>query len=218
MIRNGLIVIVILLVMALILNALPAVEHGRTTIPDGIAFGKDCGCDCISQARPWYSTLNYWLWFWVISIPVFAFSLNIIGTGWKKNALFVLAIIAAAAASYVAINLSIALGWDIRNGPFSGTVRPDEEEPITSCLKVGDGGSLTFTLLLGWIPACFYLSFWMLVRSGCTFLFRKLNLITEQKKKFGTLSKILDWYFMASGVLFILLIILIWWWMSGIKR
>jgi hypothetical protein len=76
MMKKSIFIIGLLLIAVGIFEFHPAVERGRIFVPQDIYVGKDCGCDCIANSRPWYSTFNYWQWLWILSVPVIVFSVK----------------------------------------------------------------------------------------------------------------------------------------------
>ncbi len=166
--KKALLFIGLLLLIAGVFEVMPAVREGRMRLPEGVSLGENCDCVCLMKSRPWYSTFNYWLWFWLVSIPVFVFSLKTSPQHprWKRTCFFALACAGAIFVGYVAFNLAVHLMWDIRNDPFS-------ERPLLACANIGDGASIAVALLFGWVHASLYLGFWMFIRYFGGYLFRK---------------------------------------------
>lgn len=138
----------------------PAVQQGRSLIPDQVYTNPECGCLCLIESRPWYSTFNYWFWLWVVAVPVLAFGIN---KDWSlRRKLLVAGLITLFC--YGALNLSVGLMWDIRNAPFIVSSEPDIEWQKAwdmKCATIADGASTIFSLLLGWIPAALYTGLWL---------------------------------------------------------
>ena len=162
--KNAVIFIFLMLIGVTALEFVPIIEHARIAVPEEIYVGKDCGCDCILQSRPWYSRFNYWFWLWVLATPVFVFSVKPNAPKWQRAVRSLIAI----AFCYGVMNLALHLMWDIRNGPF--IVNDDPNFPdqktwdIPGCTNIADGASLVFALFLGWIPASLYVGIWLLIR------------------------------------------------------
>lgn len=142
---------------------LPVVETGRNIIPEAVYKGKECGCICMLESRPWYSKLNYWFWLWIAAVPILILSLKTDIHKWKK----IFCVIGIIAVSYGLINLSVQLMWDIRGGSF--VVSTSQKIPwqktwdMPDCASIADGASLSFTLFFGWIPAGAYAVIWLLI-------------------------------------------------------
>ena len=146
----------------------PAVEQGRAMIPEEVYTGKACDCLCILTSRPWYSTVNYWFWLWVIGTPLIVFSVKPSALRWQRAIRTLLSI----GFCYGVMNLAMHLSWDIRNGPFGVVSYPNMSWQKTwdmpKCANIADGFGLIYTRYLGWIPACLYAGF-------CLFFLRFYN-------------------------------------------
>ena len=152
----------LMLTGAAVMQLHPAVEHDRFFVPEEVYVGKDCGCDCISQSLPWYSTFNYWSWIWVLAVPIFVFSVRPNAATWKKIAATLIAI----AFCYAVLNLARHLFWDIRNGPFWSHAHIPGQKPAglgLGCTDVTGGPSVTFTHRFGWIKATIYTGWWQMI-------------------------------------------------------
>jgi hypothetical protein len=148
----------LLLIAAAVFEFSPAVKDARHIIPEDIYAEKTCGCQCIADSRPWYSTFNYWHWLWVVMVPVLIFSIKFNAARFQK----LIVVLVSAGLCYLFMNFSIHLFWDIRNGPFIVSPDPNAAWQKTwamECAYVGDGASLSFTLIFGWIPASLYAGF-----------------------------------------------------------
>lgn len=157
--RKNLIIFLCLLTIAIGLEFLPAVKEGRYAVPAEV-FKKtgSCDCNCISNARPLYSTINYWYWLFFLTPPLLIFSLR------RTAPIMYKALVAMIAVGFCTafIALGIELRWDIRNGPFYGL-----DASLTNgklCADTSDGASLVFGRYFGWIPASLYVGFWLLIR------------------------------------------------------
>ena len=163
--KNTAILIFLMLFGVAAFELLSAIELARIIVPEEIYVGKDCGCNCILQSRPWYSTFNYWFWLWILSVPIFIFSIKPEAHKWKKIATLLIAI----AFCYGVMNLALHLMWDIRNGPFivnSDPTFPDQKTwDIPGCANIADGASLVFAPYFGWIPASLYVGTWLLIHA-----------------------------------------------------
>lgn len=158
--QNTAILIFLMLFSVAAFELLPIIERTRIVVPEEIYVGKDCGCDCILQSRPWYSTFNYWFWLWVLAVPILVFSVRPDAPKWHRAARSLVAIIFC----YGAINMAVHLMWDIRNGPFG--VNNDYpwqkswDDPGVKCANIADGASLVFTLYFGWVYGVIYIGWW----------------------------------------------------------
>lgn len=163
--KKNFLMIVLLLAVAAVFEFLPAIKQGRYVIPEDVYVQKTCNCQCIASSRPWYSTFNYWHWLWIAIVPVLIFSIKPDAARVQKATVVLVSI----GLCYLLMNLSVHLFWDIRNGPF--VVSPDPTFPSQKtwdmqCADIGDGASLTFALLFGWIPAGLYTGFCYAIRSA----------------------------------------------------
>lgn len=162
--KKSFFVITLLLAGIAVFELHPAVEQARNIVPEDIYIKENCQCDCILASRPWYSTVNYWLWFWVFAVPALVFSLKAGFSRWQKAAYLSVIVLIC----YSGMNLAAHLMWDIRNGPF--IVNPDPDFPdqrtwdMADCANIADGASRVFFLFLGWIPAGLYVGLWLLIR------------------------------------------------------
>ncbi len=157
--KKNLFLIAFFMMFAVVFEFHPAVEWGRIYVPEEIYAGKDCGCECIANSRPWYSKFNYWFWLWVVSVPLFVFSIMPDAPEWQK----VGRTLAAIGFCYVLMNLAMQLSWDIRNGPFYVRNMPDQLAWNMGCANTADGASLAFTRLFGWLYATVYTGWWDMV-------------------------------------------------------
>jgi hypothetical protein len=155
---------IILAIAAIIavFELLPAVEYARWHIPTNITDNKACGCTCILNSRPWYSTFNYWFWLWFAGIPLTIFQIKPSHGILKKSVI----VITAIATCYIIMNLAIHLMWDIRSAPFTVSSSPNVPDQVTwdmvECANTSDGASLAFTLLFGWLYATIYTGWWLI--------------------------------------------------------
>ncbi|AGH97843.1 hypothetical protein [Micavibrio aeruginosavorus] len=161
--KINLIIVAALIICSVAFALDPVVEHGRVFIPDDVYVGKDCGCECIADSRPWYSTVNYWRWLWMVSIPLLVFSIKPDASKWLRASRTVAAVILG----YVVMNLAIQLFWDIGNGPFVVDGNPNtpwqKTWDIPNCADIADGASIVSTLFFGWLYAIIYTGWWDMV-------------------------------------------------------
>lgn len=154
--------VLLLAVAAFELN--PAVKQGRAIIPEDVYAGKACDCLCILASRPWYSTINYWFWLFLITAPAWAFFLPHQTTKRQK----LLCAVLCFCLSYLFFNLAVHLSWDIRNAPFvvGSDLRIAGQKTWggMECANIADGASRVFALFLGWLPAAIYTSVWLFMR------------------------------------------------------
>ena len=147
-----LIVIGMVAVFIGIMEIHPAVEQARMIIPASVYAGGGCDCFCILESRPWYARFNYWFWLLVFFVPAiisssFCFSM------WPRAGIFVVLI------GYVLLNLSVELGWDIRNAPFIVNNNPNSLDQATwdmDCANIADGANRVFTRYFGWAPVLLF--------------------------------------------------------------
>ncbi|MDD9901482.1 MAG: hypothetical protein OXT65_10920 [Alphaproteobacteria bacterium] len=152
-----LLTVLLLFAAAAVFEFLPLVKEARYAVPDVVYEGHRCGCECISGSRPWYSTFNYWKWVWILTVPLLVVCLGCMTSRVQKAAM----ICAAIGLCYLSMNLAVHLFWDIRNAPFIGL-----DFSFTGgkgCVDIGDGASIGFILLFGWVPAGLYVVFWLAV-------------------------------------------------------
>ncbi|MCD8566601.1 MAG: hypothetical protein LRY36_01540 [Alphaproteobacteria bacterium] len=140
----------------------PAVQQGRSLIPDQVYTNPECGCLCLIESRPWYSTFNYWFWLWVVAVPVLAFGIN---KDWSlRRKLLVAGLITLFC--YGALNLSVGLMWDIRNAPFIVSSEPDIEWQKAwdmKCATIADGAApYSPCCWAGYLQRCIQASGWAL--------------------------------------------------------
>ena len=156
--KRSLFIIGLLLIVVGIFEIHLAVKYSRLVVPEDVYVGKACDCQCIAASRPWYSALNYWHWLWIVIVPLLIFSIKPNASKLQKFAV----VLVSTGLCYLFMNLSIHLFWDIRNGPFivsSDSNFPSQKTWDMECADIGDGASLVFTLIFGWIPASLYAGF-----------------------------------------------------------
>ncbi len=145
---------------------------GGPIVPEDVYVGKACDCQCVAASRPWYSTFNYWHWLWIVIVPLLIFSIKPNASKLQKW----ITVLVSAGLCYLFMNFSIHLFWDIRNGPF--IVSPDlnavwQKTWDMECADIGDGASLVFTLIFGWIPASIYTGFCYAIRQTLHFVLKR---------------------------------------------
>lgn len=153
--KKSLFIIGLLLIAVAVFEFSPAVKEARHVVPENIYIGKACSCHCIAASRPWYSTFNYWHWLWIAIVPLLILPIKPDAAKFQKIVIVAVSI----ELCYLFMNLSIHLFWDIRNGPFLVSSDPSSPWQKTwdmKCADIGDGASLAFTFLFGWIPASLY--------------------------------------------------------------
>jgi hypothetical protein len=156
--RVNLFVILLLFIAASVFEFLPAVKEARCAVPESVYTGKSCGCDCISNSRPWYGVFNYWKWFWILIVPLLVLFVESSASKYQK----IMTGLGAIGVCYFFMNLAVHLHWDIRNGPFIGL--DFSYTGGIECADIGDGANIVFTLFFGWIPAGLYTAFWFAMR------------------------------------------------------
>jgi hypothetical protein len=148
-----------LLVLAGIAELFPFVEKARSAVPAEVYKGGSlCTCYCISESRPWYGTLNYWLWLGVFCVPGLVLSTGVRWC-WEHK---LLSYILITGACFLSMVLAITLYWEILNAPFSGL-----DYSLTgdmACGDMADNASKIFVVIFGWIPAFLYVGYWWLLR------------------------------------------------------
>jgi hypothetical protein len=160
------VVFIVLLVLAVaVLEFHPAVDQGRAIIPEDVYRGKSCDCFCILDSRPWYSTLNYWFWLWVVGTPlIMIYALKPTAPKWQHFLKFVFAVLFC----YGVMNLAMNLSWDIRNDPFVVSSQKDmawqKTWDMPDCPNMADGASRVVTLLFGWLYALIYIGIFQSIR------------------------------------------------------
>lgn len=136
----------------------PAVREARLVVPEAVYELEGCGCQCVADARPWHSRVNYWFWFWVLAVPLIVFARPPEAPAWQRATRTLVAI----AAAWPAMFLATLLSHEIVSGPF--VVRPhlpDQKSwDMEGCANIGDGLSVVFYAFLGWIPATVYTGWW----------------------------------------------------------
>jgi len=186
--KNTAILIFLMLFGVAAFELLPVIEHARIVVPEEIYVGKDCGCGCILQSRPWYSRFNYWFWLWVFSVPVFIFSVKPDAPKWQRITRTLIAI----GFCYATINMAVHLMWDIRNGPFwvvdGHPWQKSWDDPGTKCSNIADGASIVFTAFFGWIYGLIYIGWWEMV--WYQYHKRKTGLINENFRR-DALNKVI---------------------------
>jgi hypothetical protein len=182
--KNAAILIFLILLGAVTFELLPGIERARIVVPEEIYVDKDCGCDCVLQSRPWYSRFNYWLWISVLAVPIFVFSVKPSAPKWQRAVRSLIAI----AFCYGAINMAVHLMWDIRNGPFwvvdGYPWQKSWDDLGTKCANFGDGASIVFALMFGWLYATIYTGWWEMI--WFQYHRRKTKLIGDEFKR--------DWF------------------------
>lgn len=162
-----------LLLMAVgIFEFYPAVRYFRLVIPEDVYVGKACNCQCIAASRPWYSTFNYWYWLCIVIVPLLIFSIPPNASKLQKLTI----VFISAGLCYLFMNLAVHLFWDIRNGPFIASPNPNFPWQKTwdmECANIGDGASLVFTLIFGWILASLYAGFCYAIRPTTPLFLKK---------------------------------------------
>ena len=175
------VLILLMLAGVTVLEMHPAVDYDRKVVPEEIYVGKDCGCDCISQSRPWYSTFNYWFWLWVLSVPILVFSVKPNAATLKKIATTLVAI----GFCYGAMNLAMHLGLDISHGPFWVVSdipwQKSWDDPGVKCVSPGTGAKYAFTLVFGWLYATVFTGWWQMI--WFQYHRRKTGLIDKSYKR-----------------------------------
>ena len=87
--------------------------------------------------------------------PLLAFSIKSEDSILQRTMVLLISV----ALCYFIMNFSVHPCWDIRNGPIlvkSATELPWQKTWDMQCADTGDGASLAFALLFGWIPASLY--------------------------------------------------------------
>lgn len=155
---KNIIVLLILLFIVAGFELYPAVHFHRIVVPEEIYVGQACDCQCILDARPWYSRFNYWFWLFVFSVPVLSFSVKPNATAWQRG----LRTLVTIALGYWFVNLAMNLGHEIRNGPFMvySDVPFQKTMNMLHCNGGSGGGARSFTTLFGWIFAFLYAGWW----------------------------------------------------------
>lgn len=163
MMKTNTFIIALLIAVAVVLELHPAIKENRVFIPEEVYEGKNCGCECIADSRPWYSVLNYWFWLWFLAVPLFIFSAKPQSPQWQRMGRTLGAVLLC----YGAMNLAIHLMWDIRSGPFmvsSNLNTPWQKSwDVPGCIGPGMGANLIFTLYFGWIYAVLYTGWWEII-------------------------------------------------------
>lgn len=160
----------------------PAVEYARSIIPRSVYAGRDCDCFCILESRPWYAEFNYWFWILVLFVPVAIMISTHLRRWWRKLGAFLITVLVG----YGLINLSVHLMWKIRNAPFvvsSDPLVPDQATWNMDCANIGDGASLGFTLLFGWVPVLLYGLFCFVIIKFSTPLFQRAQQILSSNRQ-----------------------------------
>jgi len=138
----------------------PAIMEARNQIPPGGFDAQKFTCSELFKNRPWYGTFNYWFWA-MLALP--AFMIAMINPA-APQPLRIIKVIAAIFIFYILLNLSNHLSWDIRNAQIMS--HEDPRHPGSGyrmdCIDTGDGASLAFALLFGWIPGLIYVG-WCLM-------------------------------------------------------
>ena len=175
--KKGLFLFVALLVVSIFVEFHPAVQQGRYIVPEKVYVGEDCGCDCISVSRPWYSTLNIWLWFMLFIVPFLVFSIPKGISKWRKFTYFLIITFVC----YISLDFGSYLAWDISNGPFVGDLElPDlKTHSMIECANIEDGASRVFAVFFGWIPAGVYVVFWFLIGVAVRFMLSRLSFLQK---------------------------------------
>lgn len=171
-VKKILFIIGLLLMTVGVFEFYPAVRYFRLVIPEDVYVGKACNCQCIAASRPWYSTFNYWHWLWIVIVPLLIFSITPNASKLQK----LIIVLISVGFCYLFMNLSIHLFWDIRNGPFVVSTDPNFPWQKTwdmECANIGDGASLVFTLIFGWVPASLYAGFCYAVRQALHLFLKK---------------------------------------------
>lgn len=144
-----------------VFELLPVVKEARRYVSAENLENFKLSCQAILFDRPWYGKVNVWFFAWIILTPALVFSIHPNAPAWLRGG----RVIFATLACYGLINLAVHLQWNIRNGPFGW----DSYTPKVyrmDCVNIADGFSLTFALIMAWIPACVYAclcaSFWFL--------------------------------------------------------
>lgn len=191
MMKINIFIIIILITAVVALELHPAVKESRVFVPEEIYAGKECGCECIANSRPWYSVLNYWFCLWFLAVPLIMFSVTPQSPQWQR----IIRTLGAVLLCYGAMNLALHLMWDIRNGPFSVNNnypwQKSWDDPGTKCANIADGASIVFTAFFGWIYAAIYTGWWEIL--WYHYHKRKTRLLTDDFKR--------DWISKAVAVI-----------------
>lgn len=201
--KTNIFIIIILIAAAIALELYPAVKESRVFVPEEIYAGKECGCECIANSRPWYSVLNYWFWLWFLTVPLIMFSVTPQSPQWQR----IIRTLGAVLLCYGAMNLAIHLTWDIRNGPFivnaNSGVPWQKSWDIPGCANIADGASMVFTLMFGWLYAIIYTGWWEM--AWHFYHRRHTRLVDESFKRdiFSTIVALVSKSFTILGLLFV---------------
>jgi hypothetical protein len=143
-------------------DSLSSVWQARTKLPAEFG-GSSCDCFCVLDSRPWYGQVNPWFWLWVVCTPLIVFSAGQDAPVWRRALRTLIAI----GLGHIAVNLSVKTMWEIRNIPFTWAQSMhhsrEQGDFLFNCIDIGDGGSLGFALLFGWLYTAIYAGWWEII-------------------------------------------------------
>jgi hypothetical protein len=140
----------------------PAVQEARSYVSLENYEQMQTPCQELLAERPWYGSINYWFFAWLVFVPALIFSVSPKSPEWIRASRVVI----AAVFCYALMNLAVHLQWDIRNAPFMED--PFHPDPLNGwrmdCHNfAGDGVSSMIAFYTGWIPACIYTGLCLLI-------------------------------------------------------
>lgn len=153
--KKSLFIIGFLLVAVGIFEFHPAGEDSRSFVSIENYKNQQVSCQKLTSERPWYGTLNYWFFAWLIFVPATIFSVSPGSPAWIRAS----RVIIAASICYVLMNLAVHLQWDIRNAPFmEDPFHPDllKGWRMDCANYAGDGFSTLVVFVSAWMTACIY--------------------------------------------------------------
>lgn len=182
------------------LEFIPAIAYYRVYIPDEIALDMTCDCQCLLDTRPWFATLNYWLWLWILATPVMMFSVTPSNPKWQR----IMRTLVTFLFGYVMAHLSLHLMHEIQSAPFIANFDPAIPEERASwdrrCANISDGASIVFMFVLGWFYSLSYTGMWL---TAWHYFYKTKSKKMETNYKLDRFHKI----FMVTSIIITVLIV-----------